>query len=481
MVASGHNGAHLARRFDRTAFAFGGDRHDREGRRYGDIRGSWNAGCGAALQPTLRFAAGRCVGGAQLVGFIRLLGVIVIVVVVIAVVVIVVVVIVVVVIVIVFILFFFRRVVVRYVVGIGDVLFVNLAASPTMYPSTEPRRLVLRNFQSPGDIVMLTAAVRDLHQAYPGAFLTDVRTPCPALWENNPYISSIADDDERAEQIECHYPLIHTSNQLPHHFVQGFTAFLADSLQVPIKTTAFKGDIHLSAREKTWISQVHEIVGSNVPFWIVVAGGKRDFTIKWWDHDRFQAVVDHFRGRILFVQAGEAGHHHPPLRGAINLVGATNLRQLVRLIYHAQGVLCPVTLHMHLAAAIEVKGRFPKNRPCVVVAGGREPPQWEAYPHHQFIHTIGALPCCDNGGCWKSRTVALGDGDPNDKPQSRCVSPVGDLPRCMDMISPEEVIARIERYFSGGAVRYLTETEAAAAEAAIRSSSLPELVHSHAR
>ena len=314
---------------------------------------------------------------------------------------------------------------------------------------------------------MLTAAVRDLHHAYPNAFLTDVRTPCPALWENNPYISSIADDDERAEQIECHYPLIHRSNQLPNHFVEGFTAFLADSLNLTIKTTAFKGDIYLSARERTWISQLREIVGSDVPFWVIVAGGKRDFTIKWWDHDRFQAVVDHFRGRVLFVQAGESGHHHPPLRGVINLVGATNLRQLVRLIYHAQGVLCPVTLHMHLAAAVEVKRGGPKNRPCVVVAGGREPPQWEAYPHHQFIHTVGALPCCDNGGCWKARTVALGDGDPNDRPEARCVFPVGDLPRCMDLISASEVIARIERYFSGGAVRYLTESEAAAAEAAI--------------
>ena len=32
-----------------------------------------------------------------------------------------------------------------------------------------PEKLILRNFQSPGDIVMLTAAVRDLHRAYPGA------------------------------------------------------------------------------------------------------------------------------------------------------------------------------------------------------------------------------------------------------------------------------------------------------------------------
>ena len=45
-----------------------------------------------------------------------------------------------------------------------------------------------------------------------------------------------------------------------------------------------------------------------------------------------------------------------------------------------------------------------------MVAGGREPPHFTAYPHHQYIHTVGALRCCDDGGCWKSRTRALGDG-----------------------------------------------------------------------
>ena len=105
------------------------------------------------------------------------------------------------------------------------------------------------------------------------------------------------------------------------------------------------------------------------------------------------------RGASFFVQVGEAGHHHPALRGVLDLRGKTDLRQLVRLVHHAQGVLCPVTLHMHLAAAVPVKAGMPRNRPCVVVAGGREPSQWEAYPHHQYIHTNGALPCCDNGGC----------------------------------------------------------------------------------
>ena len=48
--------------------------------------------------------------------------------------------------------------------------------------SGAPRRLILSNRQSPGDVLMLPAAVRDLHRSYPGQFETDVRTSCPALW-----------------------------------------------------------------------------------------------------------------------------------------------------------------------------------------------------------------------------------------------------------------------------------------------------------
>jgi len=350
------------------------------------------------------------------------------------------------------------------------------------------RKLILRNFQSPGDIVMLTAAVRDLHRTNPGQFITDVRTPCAPLWENNPHLTPLSDEDPEAENVQCEYPLIHKSNNGPWHFIHAFHQFLAERLGVNVTPTDFKGDIHISAAERSWISQVHEITREEVPFWLVSAGGKRDYTIKWWDIHRFQKVVSHLRGRILFVQVGEQGHHHPALRGALDMRGKTDLRQFVRLVYHAQGVLCPVTLLMHLAAAVEVKPGMPRNRPCVVVAGGREPMQWEAYPHHQYIHTNGALMCCDDGGCWKSRTVPLGDGDDKDKPENLCVDVVAKeipatgtpgrkgavekyfLPRCMDMITPEEVVRRIELYFTGGAVRYLTPEQARVVRAVLGAS-----------
>ena len=37
------------------------------------------------------------------------------------------------------------------------------------------------------------------------------------------------------------------------------------------------------------------------------------------------------------------------------------------------------------------------------------------------------------------------------------------LPKCLDMISAEEVIRRVELYFNGGAIDYLTAEQAAAA------------------
>lgn len=315
------------------------------------------------------------------------------------------------------------------------------------------RKLILRNFQSPGDIVMLTAAVRDLHRCHPGEFITDVRTSCPDLWQNNPLLTPLDEQAPDVTVLDCHYPLIHRSNQEPRHFLDGFVEFLNEQLGLRIRVTAFKGDLYISQAEKDWFSEIEAREGKAQPFWLFASGGKFDFTAKWWDAARYQQVIDHFRGRIQFVQVGEDHHHHPALDGVIDLRGQTALRQLVRLMYHAEGAISAVSLLMHLAAAVEVKPGMPLNRPCVVVAGGREPPHFTAYPHHQFIHTVGALRCCDNGGCWKSRAVPLGDGDVHDNPDALCVDPVGTLPRCMDMITADDVIRRIEYYFRGGALR----------------------------
>jgi len=110
--------------------------------------------------------------------------------------------------------------------------------------------------------------------------MVDVRTPYPEIWENNPHLTPLNDHEAGVRTIDCHYPLINRSNNAPFHIIQGFSHFLAERLTKPVIPTEFKGDIHLSQLEKSWYSQVREITGDDLPFWIVVAGGKSDVTIK---------------------------------------------------------------------------------------------------------------------------------------------------------------------------------------------------------
>jgi ADP-heptose:LPS heptosyltransferase len=320
------------------------------------------------------------------------------------------------------------------------------------------RKILLKNNQCPGDILMLTAAVRDLYVSHFREIEIRVDTTASAIWENNPYLSNFSLDDSTVEKIECTYPLIHTSNNAPYHFVHAFRKELEEKLGLEIPPTLYHGDVHLSKEEKSWQSQIEDM-GVKQDFWIIMAGGKNDYSAKWWSPDSYQKVVDHFKGRILFVQCGEANHWHPPLKGVINLIGKTDLRQYIRLMYHSIGVVCPVTFAMHAAAAIPTRPNHSPSRACVVIAGGREPAQWEQYPNQRYLSTNGSLTCCAKGGCWKSRCQTIGDGDAKDNPENLCLQPVRvsqslQIPRCMEMIKPFDVIRAIESYYDGDMYHY---------------------------
>lgn len=318
------------------------------------------------------------------------------------------------------------------------------------------RKILFKNSQSPGDILMLTAAVRDLKLSHPDIEI-GIDTSCMEIWENNPHITKLDKNDKNVEVYKAEYPLIHNSNEGQYHFIHGFRKDIEEKLNLIIKPTKFKGDIHISGEEKSWTSQIEEM-GIKDKFWIIVAGGKYDFTAKWWPPSYYQEVVNHFKGKITFVQCGEEGHWHPYLDNVINLVGKTNLRQFIRLIYHSIGIVSPISFAMHATAAIESRHGL-KNRPAIIIAGGREPSQWEKYPHHRFLETNGCLLCCDNGGCWKSRCHKVGDGDSKDTEKELCLSPVKtedgiNVAKCLFMIKPRDVICAIEMYYNGGVLKY---------------------------
>lgn len=324
---------------------------------------------------------------------------------------------------------------------------VRPKASPANSPAVKSvaRKLIIKSNLSPGDIMTLTAAIESLHATYPKQFITDVRTPAREIWENNPHITRLNESD--AETIEVGYPIIHKSNHRSVAFLEGYTAHLGEKLNLPLRLTTNRPHLYLSEDEKRWLNQVRdsfpELAQRDVPFWLVNAGVKSDYTAKQWPVEYYQEVIKKTCGRIQWVQIGSKDHDHPQLRGVLDLRGKTTHRQLIRLAWHAKGGLGPVTYLQHLMAAWE--------KPYCCILGGREPVPWVQYPLQQTFHTIGLLPCCRTGACWKSRVVPLNDKD--QKNSDLCHKPVLGFDRpvaqCMARIKPDEVVQVLLRIAVG--------------------------------
>ena len=305
------------------------------------------------------------------------------------------------------------------------------------------KRLLLRSFISPGDIMTMTAAVESLHGAYPGRWETDVETSCPEIWEHNPNITHMSPEErQEALYVDMEYPAIQQSDQVLQPFLGGYAEFLGGILGVHLPLLVNKPQIYLTEEEIAWKSQVAEICGMTPKYWVVNAGIKSCFTAKQWPVEYYQEVIDATRHKWEWVQIGQTkdGHTHPDLKNVIDLRDKTSIRELFRLVYHSQGGLGPITFLQHVCAALD--------RPYGCIAGGREPVSWIQYPLQQTFHTLGQLDCCKLKACWKSRTVPIGDG--KDSESSLCLNPSVSwkqpVPRCMTLIKPETVIQTLERY-----------------------------------
>lgn len=298
------------------------------------------------------------------------------------------------------------------------------------------RKIIFENPLAPGDILVSTCAIRDLHLAHPGKFQTDIRVPtgCEQIFQNSPYITPLLDRDPTVERIKMEYPDIHNSGWSGRPFVTAHTLFLEEKLKIKIPHTSLRPEIFLSQDEKLWPSPVLNEHGYTGQYWIINAGVKNDYTLKY--YHRYQEVVNLLRDKIQFVQVGQLEHEHQALEGVLDMRGKTDLRQLFRLSYHAQGALNAVSLQMVLMAAL--------SKPCVVVAGGREPVRWQIFPDHRFLAVNGSIECAQYNGCWKSK-------------KSECLNLIAGTPLCMEMIRPEDIARAIELYYIGKVLHYEKE------------------------
>lgn len=307
----------------------------------------------------------------------------------------------------------------------------------------EPRYIELVNNLCPGDVLVMSAAIESLHRTYPRDFVTAFSGTAPELFEFNPHVVRKCEqiDGRRVqwEQVQMRYPLIDECDARPVHFMQGYSDYLGEQLGVRLPLVVNRPYVYLSPEESSWIPQVHEATESRESYWLVNAGYKDDYPAKWWGHSNYQTLVNILRGRVRFVQIGEAGHNHAPLDGAIDMRGKTDVRQLVRMVYHAAGGVGPSTFLQHLCAALQ--------KPYVCVAGGREPLAWQHYPRQATLSTVGG------GRCSKSLAGLSCWADAADKRTSKpgqtlcelpVINPAGEcVSDCLDSINPRRVASEI--------------------------------------
>jgi len=248
----------------------------------------------------------------------------------------------------------------------------------------------------------------------------------------------------KEETYNVQYEDIHNSGWSGRHVSNAFYIELEEKLGIKIKQTSLLPDLHLSDDEKKWTNQVEQEFNYRGKFWLINSGHKKDYPLKQWGFERWEKLVYLLRDKIQFVQVGELGdnHVHKELTGAFNLLGKTDLRQLVRLSWHMQGSVSHVSLLHHLAAAWQ--------KPMVTIAGGREPRRWESYPHGRYMDTNGLLSCCAYDGCWMTGRME-GECCSVTPENKTCKNMVGMQPECMAIIKPEQVVEEIMnyKYFEG--------------------------------
>jgi ADP-heptose:LPS heptosyltransferase len=298
----------------------------------------------------------------------------------------------------------------------------------------DKKEIVFHNRQRIGDMLMFTCAVRDLKAAFPDLRINVDSTACH-IWDYNPNIDrSLKKTDENLIKIGPS-KLTNASNRLDWHFANAYRMSMEDALGVSIPQGESRPDIWLSEEEYNAPRVFKE------PYWIICVNGEKGWGCKMYPFKNWQKVIDQ-NPDIKFVQIGTNEDKPPRLQGdnVIDHVGKTQskdegIRDLYKLFLHAEGSIGLVSFHMHLSGAL--------YKPCVVVAGAREPVSFTRYAGHQYLANDGCLPCGITA-CWhcdiKTCTNLI------EKEEEK-------IPKCVDIIEPEDVTRAIRAYYKGGRLR----------------------------
>jgi ADP-heptose:LPS heptosyltransferase len=295
-----------------------------------------------------------------------------------------------------------------------------------------PEKVVFHNRQAIGDILTFTAGVRDFKKAFPNTEVGVISTAMH-LWDHNPNINIQLRDEEHILKIGPGY-LTNKSNSSDLHMANAFRLDIENKLGLKIPQGPIRPDIWMTEEEY----KAPPLIDG--PYWVFIYGGEPGWPAK--QYHRWQEVINLLKDDVQIVQMGVKGHPYPHLDNVIDYVGKTEdrntgIRQLFNIFLHAQGSLGLVSMHMHLSAAF--------GNPCVVLAAAREPASFTQYFGHQYIHTNGTMFCGEHTACWKCKM----DGCRN-----KVEFEGKEMPKCVEIIEPEDIAAAVRKYYKGGRLEY---------------------------
>lgn len=290
------------------------------------------------------------------------------------------------------------------------------------------KEVVFHNRQRIGDILMFTCGVRDFKKAYPDVRVNVIST-ASHIWDHNPHVDRTLEPTEQNIVKIGPGRLTNSSNRIDWHFANAYRVSIEDALGVSIPQGESRPDIYITEDEFN-APRITE-----KPYWIIVIGGEKGWGCKMYPYERWQAFVQN-NPDMTFVQIGTAEDNHPRLVGknVIDYIGKTQdretgIRDLYKLFLNAEGSIGLVSFHMHLSGAL--------NKPCIVVAGAREPVSFTRYAGHQYLATDGTLPCGIKA-CWHCDIKT-------------CTNLVeGSIPKCVDIITPADLQRAFDLYYEGG-------------------------------
>jgi len=319
--------------------------------------------------------------------------------------------------------------------------YTNLSTTVAAQTSQNdpPEKVVFHNRQAFGDVLTFTCAVRDFKNAFPATEVGVISTAMH-IWDNNPHINHQLRDDKYVTKVGPGF-LTNKSNKWDLHMANAFRLDIQNKLGVKFTQGPIHPDIWMTEEE---YKKPPLIEG---PYWVFVYGGEPGWPSK--QYHRWQEVIDLLKDDIQIVQLGVNKHPYPKLKNVVDYVGKTEdrnhgIRDLFNIFLHSQGSLGLVSMHMHLSAAF--------GNPCVVVAGAREPAWFTNYFGHQYIQVNGTMFCGLHTSCWACKLEGCKNlTSPKNITEGH---PVKKVPKCVEIIEPEEIAEAVRKYYKGGRLEY---------------------------